>query len=509
MKQALPDTSSLWAASRLHTTYPSLAFNIHVDAVVIGGGITGLTAAYLLKQARKTVAVVERRRVGFGETGHTTAHLTAVTDTPLSELVSQLGPDHAHAVWDAGFAAIARIRATVRDERINCRFGWVRGCLHAPFDGDPAAGRDAIDREVAAAESMGIDATFVDQVPGIGRPGVVFESQARFHPLSYLDVLADRVQGHGSYVFEDTEIDTIEGGDPVVVRSGPYRITAEYLVAATHVPLMSAVGGVKETFLQADLFPYTTYAVAGIAAPTALQEGLYWEHTPGAYEYLRVDRMLTHDEVILGGQDHKTGQGDDTVDRLLVLEERLRQRVPGVQVTHRWSGQVLETRDGLPYIGEMTTRRFASTGYAGNGMTFGTLGGMMAADAMLGRANPWRDLFNINRTRVLTGAWNYLVENKDYPYYLIRDRFTGPAGKPLRAVPRGEGEVVRVGGKDVAAYRDEDGHVTTLSPECTHLGCRVTWNAAEKTWDCPCHGSRFTATGDVIAGPAEAPLRPA
>jgi Rieske Fe-S protein len=178
-----------------------------------------------------------------------------------------------------------------------------------------------------------------------------------------------------------------------------------------------------------------------------------------------------------------------------------------VYVTHRWSGQVIETHDGLPLIGETAPRQFAATGYSGNGMTFGTLGGMMAADAALGRANPWRELFDTGRTKVRHGAWDYVKENADYPYYLIRDRFAGPEGRSLRARPRGAGKILEIDGRPVAADRDADGVVTLRSAICTHMGCQVRWNPAETTWDCPCHGSRFTPAGKVIAGPAEAPLK--
>jgi Rieske Fe-S protein len=180
--------------------------------------------------------------------------------------------------------------------------------------------------------------------------------------------------------------------------------------------------------------------------------------------------------------------------------------VPRVDVTHRWSGQVIETPDGLPYIGHTADHQYAATGYAGNGMTFGTLAGMMMSDAILDRTNPWRDLFDPGRKAITRGVWDYLKENVDYPYYLIRDRFAGAEAKSLRAVKRGQGKVIERDGAKVAAYRDPSGAVTLRSAICTHMGCVVGWNTAERTWDCPCHGSRFKPTGCVISGPAEAPL---
>src|SRR5207249_10134969 len=237
----------------------------------------------------------------------------------------------------------------------------------------------------------------------------------------------------------------------------------------------------------------------------SIPQASFWD-TADPYHYLRVDRHRDHDYVIFGGEDHKTGQADDTEACFTALERTLRELLPDVELTHRWSGQVIETNDGLPFIGETSSHQFAATGYSGNGMTFGTLAGMMARDRVLGRRNPWQDLFDAGRTKVKGGAWDYVKENSDYPYYLIRDRFAGAEGKSLRAVRRGEGRLVELNGRKVAAWRGEDGRVTLLSPVCTHMGCHVDWNEAERTWDCPCHGSRFTPNGRVLAGPAESPL---
>ena len=236
-----------------------------------------------------------------------------------------------------------------------------------------------------------------------------------------------------------------------------------------------------------------------------MPEASYWD-TADPYHYLRIDPHRDFDYAIFGGEDHKTGQVADTAACYRALEATAKRILPGLEVTHRWSGQVIETNDGLPFIGETSDRQFAATGYAGNGMTFGTLAAMMARDWAAGKRNPWRDLFDPGRTTVRGGTWDYLKENLDYPYYLIRDRFVGPDARSLRAVKRGEGKIVEIGGKRLAAYRSDKGVVTLLSPVCTHMGCNVAWNRVEQTWDCPCHGSRFTPQGKVLAGPAEAPL---
>jgi Rieske Fe-S protein len=237
----------------------------------------------------------------------------------------------------------------------------------------------------------------------------------------------------------------------------------------------------------------------------SVPDALFWD-TADPYHYLRLDRHRDYDTIIFGGEDHKTGQVSDTEACYTALERTLKQWLPRIEITHRWSGQVIETGDGLPYIGETSPRQFVATGYSGNGMTFGTIAAMMARDAVLGRRNPWDNLFDAGRTTIIAGAWDYLKENKDYPYYLIKDRLSGADGYSLRRLARGQGKILEIKGQRVAAFRSRSGAVTLLSPVCTHMGCEVDWNAAQSTWDCPCHGSRFNPTGAVLSGPAETPL---
>ena len=218
--------------------------------------------------------------------------------------------------------------------------------------------------------------------------------------------------------------------------------------------------------------------MAGVPKGT-VPDALFWD-TADPYHYLRLDPHRDYDYAIFGGQDHKTGQAADTEACYRALERTLTQVLPRIEITHRWSGQVVETNDGLPFIGETSSRQFAATGYAGNGMTFGTIAGLMARDAVLGHANPWADLFDAGRTKVKGGVWNYLKENNDYPYYLIRDRFAGPEGTSLRDAAARQGKDPRArAGSSVAAWRSEAGTVTLLSPICTHMGCVVDWNEAE------------------------------
>jgi glycine/D-amino acid oxidase-like deaminating enzyme/nitrite reductase/ring-hydroxylating ferredoxin subunit len=498
------DTASYWTDNTPAPKFSALKEDIAVDVLVVGAGITGITAAYLLKRAGYTVALVERGRCVEGETAYTTAHLTAVTDLTLTDLVSTFGKDHARAVWDAGFAAIDTIDRLVFREQIKCQFEWVPGYLFHSSS-DSSMSEADLQKEADLATELGFDAEFVQRVPLFNRPGVRFDNQAKIHPRKYLLALLRLVAGKGSYVFEGTNIEEIEGTPITATTSEGHRIHCLHVLLATHVPLQGKSGMLPATVLQSKITPYTSYVVAGWVKRGEVPEGLFWD-TKDPYDYLRVDRRHDHDFVIFGGEDHKTGQVEQTTDCFARLESRLKQILPDISVTHRWSGQVIETNDGLPYIGETSAGQFVATGFAGNGTTFGTLSAMMFADHVAGVANPWKDLFDPGRTKIRGGTWDYIKENASYPYYLIRDRFAGVGGKRLREIQRGTGEVIEVDGQPAAVYRGLDSRISMRSAVCTHMGCYVHWNEGERTWDCPCHGSRFKTNGEVIAGPAESPL---
>jgi glycine/D-amino acid oxidase-like deaminating enzyme/nitrite reductase/ring-hydroxylating ferredoxin subunit len=503
------DTSSYWTDNTPAPKFSALKEDIAVDVLVVGGGITGITAAYLLKRAGLTVALVERNRCVEGETAYTTAHLTAVTDLPLRELVSTFGKDHAQAVWDAGFAAIELIDRLVWREQIKCQFAWVPGYLFQRARGSDNAQEQQLiaelKEEVQLATELGFDAEYCTSIPLFQRPGVRFDNQAKFHPRKYLLALLRLIPGKGSYVFEGTNIHEIEGTPITATTDDEHRIHCANALVATHVPLQGKTNVLSATLMQSKLAPYTSYVIGGWVKKGGVPEAEFWD-TGDPYDYLRVDRRHDHDYVIFGGEDHKTGQVVETSECYARLEQRLKQLLPEISITHRWSGQVIETNDGLPYIGEISKGQFIATGFAGNGMTFGTLSAMMFVDHVSGVANPWKDLFDPGRTTLIGGAWDYIKENADYPYYLIRDRFAGIGGKSLRNVERGSGEVIDVDGQPAAVYRGLDSQIHIRSAVCTHMGCYVHWNEAERTWDCPCHGSRFSTNGEVIAGPAEEPL---
>lgn len=494
-------TESLWQAESAPPQFPLPPESITVDVLIIGGGITGVTSAHLLKEAGCTVALVDLYKVGGGETSHTTAHLTYVTDARLNELVSKHGRQEAQAFWEAGLFAMQQIETIASTQRIECGLGHVPGFLFAAEEKDAGKERESLRKDADLALEMGFDAQYIDSVSLFQRPGVRFANQLKFQPLDYLFGLAQKIPGKGSYILEESD------GSELDDKKRELRLkncTVHYksVVIATHVPLQGSRGTIEAALFQTKLAAYSTYAIEATLKSDPLAEALYWD-TRDPYYYYRFDRKENGYSVILGGEDHKTGQESDTVQRYATLEKVLHKHFPGASIKHRWSGQVLETPDGLPYIGECAERQYLATGFSGNGITLGTFSAMLIRDLITGRKNPWTELFSPGRKR-LAGVWEYLRENKDFPLYLAKDYLT-PA-KADEEGRRNHGEVLKVDGKKCAVFCDAHGKKTTLSAVCPHMGCIVHWNGAEKTWDCPCHGSRFTAMGDLISGPAETGL---
>lgn len=489
--------------------FPKLNKSASFDVLVVGGGLTGLTAAYLLKKSGLRVGLVERNRLGHGDTGCTTAHLTCVTDLRLSALARNFGNESARLIWEGGASAINTIEAIARAEEIHCDFRRVPGYLHAPFHaGNGADDQEARDlkREARLANELEIAAAFDPAIPLMGRPGIRFPNQAKFEPMKYLAGLARAVAGDGSAIFEDSEAAEFDDQQLQVTVNGKV-VEFGRVIIATHVPIVGRASLASATVLQTKLAPYSTYVVGAAIPQGAYDEASYWD-TGDPYHYLRIDRRRGHDYAIFGGEDHKTGQAADLKQRIARLEELLLELIPEAKVDCHWSGQVIETNDGLPYIGETADKQFSATGFVGNGVTFGTLAAMLACDWALGRQNPWQELLSVSRKHLRGGTLDYLKENLSYPYYLVSDWLQGSEAQSTRQVKRGEGKIVTLNGQRAACSRNDQGKLTAVSAVCTHMGCLVHWNEAERTWDCPCHGSRFSPTGEVIAGPAEAPLEP-
>jgi Rieske Fe-S protein len=360
-----------------------------------------------------------------------------------------------------------------------------------------------VEAEAAACKQLRIPAALTETValPFPIHRALCFPDQAQFHPRRYLRALAESLAGNGCRIFEDSPVLEVEDGAPCRVVTAAGVVIADHVLVAAHVPITNRI------FLHTKIAAYRTYVVAA-RLPDPGPRGLFWD-TEDPYHYIRTQPMRDGSEVlIVGGEDHKVGQKTDTTEPFERLEEYVRQRFGRLPIEQRWSGQIIEPVDGLPYIGKnsLSSRIYVATGYAGQGMTGGTLAAMLLCDEVQGIKNPDSQLYDATRIKPLAAAKEFVRENVDYPTHLVADRLRRHH-HPTANLPPGEGALLTLHGERLAVYRNHGGELYALSPVCTHLGCLVNWNTAEKSWDCPCHGSRFDPTGRVLNGPAVAPLQ--
>ena len=400
----------LWSDISPPRDFPQLKRQIE-DVLVVGGGITGLTAAYLLKQAGMRVAVVDQKKIGGGETSHTTAHLTFVTDVRLHDLTSRLGKIAAQAFWAAGHLAMRQIEDIVSELNIDCELKRVPGYLFAAIGKDTEKESESLQHDALLSDGFGFDAEFVESDPIFERPAVRFPNQLKFHPLKYVNAIATSLLGGGCHVFSATSGSNIDG-EKHELKTDAGAIRYETVVAATHVPIQGERGTFGAALFQTKLAAYSTYALE--AEIKSVAESLFWD-TNDPYLYLRFDSRDRGSSVIIGGEDHKTGQENQTESRYEHLKKILKNTFPTARLKHRWSGQVLENPDGLPYVGEVGERQFLATGFSGNGMTLGTFSAMLIRDLITRKSNPWIELFAPSR-KSISGTWDYLLENKGFSY---------------------------------------------------------------------------------------------
>jgi glycine/D-amino acid oxidase-like deaminating enzyme/nitrite reductase/ring-hydroxylating ferredoxin subunit len=460
-------------------TFPRLDADVTADVAVIGAGIVGVTTALLLHEAGARVVLIDANRVGHGVTGHTTAKVSSQHGLKYAQLRDQHGPEAAAAYGSANEAALAWIaeRAGDCDFRRRAAYAYVTS----------VDAREQVIDEARAATGAGLPATFVDDVPlPFATAGAVrFDDQAEFHPLEYLHGLARELPE----VYEHTH--AIQVGE--LVRTPGGTITADHTIIATHVPFPD------RSLAFARQHAERSYAlVCRIAG--APPEGMFISGDSPTRTVRAVGDLL-----LVGGEGHRTGTGGNTEERYATLEAFAREHWDVQSVEYRWSSQDNVTVDGLPLVGKMTPfedRVLMATGFAKWGITGGTAAAHLLSDLVLGRENPYADLFDPNRLNLRASAKSLVRENAITGARFVGDRVKHPGRRPIESLTPGEGDIVRHNGEKVAGYRDDDGHLHAVSPVCTHLGCQVNFNRAERSWDCPCHGSRFAVDGTVLQGPA-------
>lgn len=504
MNSVVQRTRSVWMTSAPPEMAARLGEDLRADVAVIGAGIAGVTIAYLLGRAGQSVVVLDSGAIGGGMTARTTAHLSAALDDRYDDLIRLRGLEDARLAAESHSAAIELIEQIQAAEAIACDFARVDGYLFRP----PGDESDVLEREIDAAHRVGL--TGVDWAARAPLPGIDtgrclrFPNMGRFHPLRYLRGLAAAVQRDGGRFFtaRAVSLTSANGGVEVVTQSGP-RVTAAAAVVATNSPINDKVA------IHTKQAPYRTYVVAATAPRGTIPDALCWD-TADPYHYTRLQPAEdgSHDIVIVGGEDHKTGQAEDMDERFARLEAWARERFPMIErFEARWSGQVMEPVDYVAFIGRNpgdASNVYIATGDSGMGITHGTIAGMIISDLILGRRNRWAQLYDPARFTAKAGR-EFASENLNVAAQFA-EYVTGGDVASLRALKPGQGGIVRRGLRKIAVYRGDDGVLRERSATCTHLGCIVAWNPLEGCWDCPCHGSQFAPDGEVINGPAIKPL---
>ncbi|MBC7466120.1 MAG: FAD-dependent oxidoreductase [Bdellovibrio sp.] len=498
------ESMSLWLDTVPMPKYQPLSETIKVDVCIIGGGIAGLTTAYLLLKEGKSVCVLEDFEIGSGQTGRTTAHFSTALGHRYYELEKFHGEKGAFKIAESHCAAILKVQHIVNQESLDCDMEFVDGYLFSELEEN----EDDLYEEIKAVHRAGlIKVGFVERAPvdsfysGLA---LRFPKQLQLHPLKYLKGLAEKLTNAGGLIFTRTHALEVKGGDEAFVRTEKgHIVNAHSIVVATNTPINDIFA------IHTKQAPYRSYVLGFSVPKNSVPKAMYWD-TEDPYHYVRVHSEQDHDILIVGGEDHKTGQHKRPEERYEHLELWARERFKMTkEIVYRWSGQVMESMDGIGFLGHNPMDKnnvYVITSDCGNGMTHATIGAMIITDQIMNRKNEWEELYNPSRI-IFRATGNFMKENINVAAQ-YGNWFTSKEFDEIENIPNGEGAVVRSGLTQIAAYKSLDGRTELKSAVCPHLGCVVAWNSAEKSWDCPCHGSRFSCHGHFLEGPAVKDLAP-
>ena len=499
MKQNSGGTNSPWEIGDLSAQLPSLDADLLTDVCIVGGGISGMTTAYLLACEGRSVVVLDDGPIGAGETGRTTAHLSNAFDDRYYEVERLFGEGGARVVAESHTAAIDKIEEIVCDEQIDCDIERLDGYLFVA----PNCSTDVLARELAAARRAGLhDVDWVDRAPisdfDTGR-SLRFPRQAQFDPLKYLEGLARGTLQRNGRIYLHTHAKEIKGA--CVTTSNDHKVNAGAVVVATNAAVNDSI------ILSTRESKYRSYVIGAWVPRGSVTKALYWD-TSDPYHYVRIQCVGDAELLIVGGEDERVGAHDDGDERFAELYRWTRKRFPMIgRIEFCWSGHIVEPTDTVAFIGRMPLSEgnvFVVTGDSGQGMTHGTIAGMLLTDLIQGRRNEWANLYDPARLTSIATI-DFLNENLNVTAHYT-DWLTGGEISSTDELERHEGCIVRRGLTKIAAYRDNEGVLHERQAICTHLGCVVSWNSTEQSWDCPCHGSRFDKLGQVINGPANSDL---
>jgi glycine/D-amino acid oxidase-like deaminating enzyme/nitrite reductase/ring-hydroxylating ferredoxin subunit len=486
--------NSLWKEGADIKTFPKINQDKEADVVIIGGGITGFTTALMLTEAGKKVILFEARRIGDGTTGFSSGHLTTDIDEEYRNIVSDFDEEIARLVANSRKAGIDFIEQTCKSKNINCDFQRVPGFRFTEVVEDISG----LKEEYEFASLAGLEVSLTNALPlSFGeKKALRFENQAQFNAQKYLNGLASYLKEKGCLIFENSLVNHVDEKDDYFwIRTDSATVKARSFVMATHIPVFFNV-------LQSVVAPYRSYVMAAKLRSGNYPEGLFWDDAK-PYHYISTYKSGENKYLVVGGEDHKTGHEGNSEENFQRLEKYIRERFDVEEISYRWSGQYYESADGLPYIGRspFSKKAYVATGFSGDGLIYGTIAGLIISDLIIGKENKWLEAYDSTRFTPAVSAYGFIKENADVVKHYVTDRIKGDA-QALSEVNNGEGKIVTIDGEKVAAARDEQGELHVCSPACSHMGCFVKWNNSEKSWDCPCHGSRFNLRGEVIYGPA-------